>query len=282
MAESKTKQIAMENEFKKATSQIFELRRAMQKIGDKKGSLINSIRKHNFDAERYKKARDRLNAQVKEKKKERTGVNQKVKEFFVEYNKIKGDVPRNDFRKLEREIEQLEWRQQTTVLKAEKEDELVKRLEDLKEQMTEFEEIAGISKKIDSAKAKSEKSHKKILELSEKSQEQHEKFVGAVNNIRALEGKMDVLNKERNELVSKLNGLTEIVNTFNATIKEKEKKIKEKEKKIKTARATVRVKEHKELEADMKKKAEDVYDRFKNGKKLGTDDLYLLQRFNLV
>ncbi|MEE8359110.1 MAG: hypothetical protein V3R82_06845 [Candidatus Hydrothermarchaeales archaeon] len=282
MAESKTKQIAMENEFKKATSQIFELRRAMQKIGDTKGGLINSIRKHNFDAERYKKARDRLNAQVKEKKKERTGVNQKIKEFFVEYNKIKGDVPRNDFRKLEREIEQLEWRQQTTVLKAEKEDELVKRLEDLKEQMKEFEEIAGISKKIDAAKAKSEKIHKKILELSEKSQEQHEKFVGAVNNIRALEGKMDVLNTERNELVSKLNGLTEIVNTFNATIKEREKKIKEREKKIKTARTTVRVKELKEVEADMKKKAEDVYDRFKNGKKLGTDDLYLLQRFNLV
>jgi len=282
MAESKTNQIAIENEFKKATSQISELRRTMQKLGDTRGSLINSIRKHNFDAERYKKARDRLNAQVKEKKKDRTDINQEIKEFFVEYNKIKENVPKNDFRKLEREIEQLEWTQQTTVLKAEKEDELVKRLDALTEQMKEFKEIAGISKKIDTAKTKSEKIHKKILELSEKSQEQHETFVAAVNNIRALEGKIDVLNKERNELVLKLNGLTETVNTFNAAIKERERKIKEKEKKIKKVKATVKVKELKVVEADTKKKAEAVYDMFKKGKKLSTDDLYLLQRFNLV
>ncbi|MFQ5975143.1 MAG: hypothetical protein ACE5J5_02350 [Candidatus Hydrothermarchaeales archaeon] len=275
MAELESPLVAMEDKFKKTTSQIFELRRSVQKIGDKKKDLINKIRKKNFGAERFKKARDKLNAQVKEKKKERTKINTLIKELFVEYNKIKVNFPNNNFRKLEREIEQLEWRQQTTVLKAEKEDELVKRLEDLKEKMKEFKEIAGISKKIDVAKARSEKIHKKILELSDKSQQQHEKFVEAVTNIRELESKIDTLNKERNELVSKLNGLAEVANTLNQTLKEKEKKVKK-------ARVKAKVKEFKEVETELKKKAEEAYERFKNGKKLGTDDLYLLQRFNLV
>ncbi|MFQ5887486.1 MAG: hypothetical protein ACE5HY_02185 [Candidatus Hydrothermarchaeales archaeon] len=275
MAESKTQQIPMEDKFRETTSQIFELRRAMQKIGDRKKELINVIRKNNFGAERFKKARDKLNAQVKEKKKERTKINKEIKALFAEYNKIKVNFPKNNFRRLEREIEQLEWRQQTTVLKVDKEDELVKRLETLKEEMKEYKDIAAISKKIDKAKAKSEKIHKKILELSEKSQQQHEKFVEAVNNIRKLEAKIDALNKERNEAVSKLNGLTEVANTLNQTLKEKERKIKK-------ARIKAKVKELKEVETELKKNAEAAYERFKKGEKLGTDDLYLLQRFNLV
>ncbi len=275
MAELETPQIKMENTFKKTTSEIFETRRAMQKIGDKKRDLINEIRKSNFEAERFKKARDRLNAQVRERKKERTDVNKEIKTLFAEYNKIKVNFPNNDFRKLEKEIEKLEWRQQTTVLKTDKEDELVKQLDELTEQMKDYKEIAGISKKIDKAKAKSEKTHKKILEVSEKSQQQHEKFVDAVKNIRAVEAKIDALNKERNEVVTKLNSLSEVANTLNKTLKDNEKKLKK-------TRVKAKVKELKVVEIDLKKKAEEAYERFMNGKKLGTDDLYLLQRFNLV
>ena len=274
MSKTQVAQEVMEDNYKKTSSQIFELRREMQKIGDKKKSIINTIRRNNFEAERFKRARDKLNAQVKGKKNERTDVNTEIKKLFSEYNKIKGNFPQNNFRRLEKEIEQLEWRQQTTVLKMDKEDELVKKLEELKNQMKDYSEIAAISKKIDKAKAKSEKIHKKILEISENSQQHHEKFLAAVKNIRDQESKIDILNKERNDVVTKLNGLTEAANILSHTIKEKQKKIK---------KATIkkRVKETKEVEVELKKKAEFTYQRFKNGEKLGTDDIYLLQRFNL-
>lgn len=268
------RQTEMEDRLREVRNQVAELRRAMRSIEEEKRSIINTIKIKNSDAERFKKARDRLNAKVKERKKDRAEINRTIKDLFVEYNKAKEKSPKNDFRRLEREIDQLEWRLQTTVLKIEKEDELVKRIKDLKEEMKDYKEISEISRKIDKAKARSDKVHKKILKLSEKSQQQHERFLEAVNRIRELEGEIDVLNKKRAGIVPKLNELTEIMTNLTQSLKKTEKKMK----KIRS-RAGAK-KEDKELE--MKRRAKSAFERFQNGEKLGTEDIYLLQRFNLV
>ncbi len=247
------------------------LRKDLKDLNNQKKGIIDSIKVRNRSAEDFKSKRDKLNAKIQELKKERTEINNQIKELFTRYKGLKQEAPRKDFKKMEMELNRQEWRLQTSVLKVEKEDELVKRIEGLKVELKDFKELIELSKSIDAKKMKSKKIHSKILSNSKESQTFHEAFLTNIKEIRALESEIDKINKKKDESTSKLEELKKILREKKEDIDKLGKKIKEMEKK----------KQEKSVE-ELKKDAKLVYEKFKKGEKLSTEDLFLLQRFGQI
>ncbi len=252
-----------------------KLRGSVRELNNKKRDIINIIKTKNTEANGYRRERDKLNAKIKSFKREREKENGAAKELIDKFRKLKEGTPGGDFRSMQKELQVLEWKLQTSVMEVKKEDDLVKRIDTLQKELAGYEDLIEISKTIDKHRKRSQKFHQKILDLSEESQKYHEKFLPVVESIKKLEADIDDLNKKKAELTPDLDRYNEELDTYAKKLKEVEAEIKkiEVEAEVATAGAS-----EKELE-DM---AKTVYEKFKNGEKLGLDDIYLLRRFNLV
>lgn len=252
-----------------------KLRSSVRELNDEKRNVINTIKTKNTEANSYRKDRDKLNAKIKSFKKEREKENNATKELIEKFKKLKKGAPGGDFRRMQKELQDLEWKLQTSVMEAKKEDDLVKRIDTLQKELRGYKDLIEISKNIDKHRKRSQKFHQKILELSEESQKHHEKFLHMVESIKKLEAGIDEINKKKVKFTPELDKYNEELDTYTRRLKEIEAEIKkiEVEDDAIGAGAT-----EKELE-DM---AKTVYEKFKNGEKLGLDDIYLLRRFNLV
>jgi uncharacterized coiled-coil DUF342 family protein len=121
--------------------QVTILRKDLRDFNTSKKDLIESIKAKNRNAEGFKSKRDRFNFKIQELKKERGKINDEIKDLFSKYKEIRQDSPKKDFKRMEVELDRLEWTLQTRVLKVEKEDELVKRVEQLTSELKEFKEL---------------------------------------------------------------------------------------------------------------------------------------------
>jgi phosphoserine phosphatase len=252
-----------------------KLRGSVRELNNKKRDIINTIKTKNTEANSYRRERDKLNAKIKSFKKEREKENSAAKELIEKFKKLKEGTPGGDFRSMQKELQVLEWKLQTSVMEVKKEDDLVKRIDTLQKELAGYEDLIEISKTIDKHRKRSQKFHQKILDLSEESQKHHEKFLPVVESIKKLEAEIDDINKNKAELTPDLDRYNEELDTHAKKLKEVEAEIKKIE--VEAEAVTAGASE-KELE-DM---AKTVYEKFKNGEKLGLDDIYLLRRFNLV
>lgn len=250
---------------------IAVLRKDLSALNSKKRSLIDEIRIKNRNAESNKSKRDRFNSKIQNLKKERTAINERIKSLFDEYKKLKEGAPRKDFKRMEMELKRMEWKLQTSVLKVEKEDALVKAIETLKSELNDFKDLLDLSKEIDAEKLKSKKIHANILSHSKESQTYHEGFLENIQGIRALETEIDTINKNKDEVTSKLEDLKNLSKGKAGEIEELSKAF---DSQTKTR--------HEKSNDELKKEAKLVYEKFKKGEKLSTDDLFLLQRFGQI
>jgi len=252
---------------------IVEKKAALRELGNKKRELIQEIKIKNKGANESKKLRDELNGRVKKLKEEREKMNEHVKALVAKYKKLKESAPKGDYKKIQKEIDALEWKLQTSVMEIKKEDALVDRIKKLNQELKGYKELIELSTEIDRHKSSSRKVHEEILKLSKESQQQHEKFLQAVAKIKEAEAKIDELNGKRKEIDPALDKLSEELNSCVLKMKELEKSIKRIE-----AETDLKPKSDKEL----KEEAKSVYERFRKGEKLALEDIYLLRRFNLV
>lgn len=251
--------------------EVTVLRKDLSSFNSKKQDLIEAIKTKNRTAESFKAKRDRFNSKIQELKKERTSINSAIKELFTGYKELRQDAPKKDFKRLEVELNRLEWTLQTRVLKVEKEDALVKRIEFLKNDLRDFKGLITISTDIDTKKLKSKKIHSKILEFSQESQKHHEAFLENIKDIRAIEAQIDEINKKKEGVTTKLDEVKEILKTKDLEVK-----------KLSESRVGEEKKRKEKSTAELKKEAKNIYEKFKKGEKLSTDDLFLLQRFGQI
>lgn len=251
--------------------EVILLRKELSDLNSNKKDLIEGIKTKNRHAEDFKAKRDGFNSKIQELKKERTNINSELKGLFTKYKEFQKKAPIKDFKRMESELNRLEWRLQTSVLKVEKEDALVKTIELLKAELKEFKGLIALSKDIDTKKLKSKKIHSKILSISQDSQKYHESFLEDIKEIRSLEEKIDEVNKKKEAATLKLEGLKE-------SLKVKEEEIK----KIGDSLEKEEKKRQEKSVDELKTEAKQVYDRFKKGEKLSTEDLFLLRRFGQI
>ncbi len=246
----------------------------------------------NDEAKTHKQLRDELNTSIKEildkaleQRKERDAINQEVKKYKKlrdetnqELKKLEWSSGKRDIMKIRDEIKKLDKTIETKVLDIRKENELVKKVTDLQKKLQTMQEDENTQKEAVELKERSESYHAKVVELSDQAQETHEQMLAYFQKIDEIRTKADEAHAEFINTREKASAKHEEVK---AILKE----IRGKNKSLDKAKAKERNKEDRishEKNIQEKEKAEEIYRKFRDGKKLSTDELLLLQKHNIV
>jgi uncharacterized coiled-coil DUF342 family protein len=258
-----------------------KLNNTARRWADKRDQLNAKSRENIEKANIHRKKRDELNELVKKAKVERETWNKSVAETQAKLGGLKKKhLPKDGItlEKLKREVRNLEFKQQTSVLSVDKERELLDLLSGVQDQIRQREkllegnqEIQEVLAKRNEAKQKAEEAHKTVSESAESAQKEHDsmcKFYdegdrlrkeadGAQVEFRKAKVTADEAHKNHVEMVRQVHDFDKII----AGLRQKK------------ARAKREV-----AETSAKKEAEDIYERFKAGEKLSTEDLMFLQK----
>ena len=252
-----------------------------KKWADKRDELNAKVRGFVKEAAKFKEQRDEYNKQVKDAKVKRDDGNRKVAALSSEINKLKYEMSKKhgvNFERMKRELRALEKRQETTVLNRNEERDVVESIAKLTSEMraqeaklegnpeikTRLEELAKI-------RDETEAHHKTVGEFADLAQKGHDemaKLYDEADKLRAeadkaqdefIKAKMlaDDEHRKHVELIHQVRDYDKIVFAT-----------KEKQKSAKTMSDA----------SDAKKVAEEIFQKFKSGETLSTEDLLILQK----
>jgi phosphoserine phosphatase len=254
--------------FTKERDDLNENAREFKKVRDE----LNASIKENLDkALKYRDERDKINQEVRKYKKLRDDTNQELK-------KMEYASGRRDILKIQGEIDKLEKTIETKVLDMRKENELVKKVQDLSKTLSEMKEDEKVQTEAVALKEVSEAHHAKVVEFSDKAQETHESMLEYFKNIDDVRTKADLAHNQFIETRETASAKHEEVKTVLNEIRRKNKgldKVKAKERNMESEKSKKKNMAEKEI-------ARDIYEKFKEGKKLSTEELRLLQKHNIV
>ena len=261
---------------------LHEKSKSMAKERDELNVKIRKIRNQISET---KKRRDDYNERVKHAKEQRNDI---LKNHFDLKKKIK-DLERDkssalgvNLNKLKQNLRKLENEQMTQPMSPEKEKKLIETIKDMhmkiKEQEEELNKDPTLKKALEEKKIlkeKAEKQHEIVEKIATKAQEEHQSMV-------ELLGQLDNLIKRTTEIQENI-----VTTKIEADAVHKEfinyvNRIHELEKQIV---AIEKKKDHKKKMATVsaaKKEAYEIYERFKKGEKLSTEDLMVLQKAGLL
>lgn len=236
-------------------------------------------------AQQYKDKRDEYNKLVSENKEKRDKLNEKANNLLAKADQIKkkykvaGGLSLSE---LKREIDHLEFRQQTEVLSTEKERDLVDKIahlwEQYKQKKVELENNTELREMLENAKqlrdAASEH-HTQVTINAELAQEHHDNMLTSFKDADKMRVEADAAHKdfvlaqemadERHHKYIKMQKELRDYDKVIFSLYKKSKETKESREKV-----------------EVLKRAEEVYAMFKEGQKLETEDLLLLQRSGLL
>ena len=235
------------------------------------------------EANEHKKRRDELNEGVKRAKEARDEANRVADEAgkaadLLRRERMPDGSAGESVAKLKKEARALENTHMTTVLTVTKEKALMERLKEIgklirsKEgQLRSDPELKAALEKADDLKEKAEKSHAKVGELAEKAQAEHDAMIKLYKQSDKLRKQADKLQEKF--VVSKMEadkihkGYIEVVNDIH-TIEDSQVQGRGGPSPAQQARNEVA--------------AEAVFQKFKAGEKLSTEDLLTLQKAGLL
>jgi len=258
-----------------------ELNEKTREWADKRDQLNSQVRKLIEEANGRRETRDKLNAEVREVKVKRDEWNRKFNEFSDKVMDLKREkMPRSglSIKKLKTELRALEKRHMTSVLTTEKERALVEeigtlsnRIKTMEKEMEQFTEVKVAEKDARDAKDNAEGFHKQVSELAEKAQAEHDAML-------KLYEEADRLRKEADDAQEKFIEAKLTADEEHREHIEHIRQVHDFDKIISGIRDKTR-KARKEKDDDsVKKEAEMIFDKFKSGEKLSTEDIMVLQK----
>src|SRR2546428_886468 len=153
---------------------------------EKRDALNAQVRALVDEATQHRIQRDELNAQVKAAKEERDRYNRRVNELQDQLSELKRrKLPRGagPLGKLQQELKRLEFRQMTSVLTVDKERALIDEIQrlqaedkKLEKSLAENEDVRKMKDELKSARDLAEDAHKRVSELAEKAQAEHDQM----------------------------------------------------------------------------------------------------------
>lgn len=215
--------------------------------------------------------RDEINKEVHENKELRNQCNEELKK--VEWNSGKKEISN-----IQSEINKIDKTIQTKVLDIRKENELVKRVSDLTKQLKKIQSDEEEEKTATQLKEKSELYHQKVVELSDKAQAVHEEMIEYFNKIDGIREEAD---GKHQDFINSRNAAT----AKHEEVKAKLSEIRKVNKFMDQAKSQSRGRKSEDkADNDLKEKeeAEEIFQKFKDGKKLTTDEFLLLQKYDIM
>jgi uncharacterized coiled-coil DUF342 family protein len=253
----------------------------------KRDALNNEVRGLVDEASKHRENRDQLNVKVRESKDLRDEWNKKVSDLNDKVAALKKDrevVPEKradnepPIKQLKKQLRELEFTHQTTNLKKDKENEIVKQISLLARQIEEKEkateqggEIKEIIHQLREAKSQAEVHHKAVAEYARAAQQAHDDMI-------ALYEKADKLRKEADAAQEKFVECKTQADEEHRQHIEQIESVHKMDKDVTTIRSKKAKDRKKRVDNESKKEAEEIFERFKAGEKLSTDDLMSLQK----
>jgi uncharacterized coiled-coil DUF342 family protein len=236
-------------------------------------------------AQQSKDKRDEFNKLVSENKEKRDSINEQANNLLAKADQIKRKFRVSgglSLSELKREIDHLEFRQQTEVVSTEKERELVDHIahlwEEYRKKRVELENNTELKEALEKAHQLREEAsefHKQLTDNADRAQECHEKMLKCFKEADTVRAEADVAHKEFVRAQESADEQHQKYIKMEKELRDYDKIISSLKKRTKEARET-------REKGDVLKRAEEVYAMFKDGQKLETDDLLLLQRSGLL
>lgn len=257
-------------------SKIADERDEFNKIAKEQRKIrdqLNSELKENLNkAIEFRNERNKINKEVEEAKKERNDANNQLKN--LEWSSGKRDKI-----KIENEIKKIDKIIETRVLDIKKENQLVKNANDLRKQLMEIHEDESVKGEAQDLKKVSEEAHQKVIDLSEKAQEAHEEMLQYFRKTDDIRTAADDAHKKFIEARKNASAKHEEFKAVLSDIHVINKKLGSRRSKKRKSDKQSTSGSNKNREE--KEKAEHIFEKFKNGGKVSTEELLLLQKYNI-
>jgi uncharacterized coiled-coil DUF342 family protein len=258
-----------------------ELNSEASKWSELRDELNGQIKKAVEKAKRFKQQREGYEKLLASKKTKRGELNRKASSCYnmVEKQRRKSDVQSIEaFERLRKRIDELELRQQVEVMSKEKEKKLVARITELRREFDHMEKelekdkkLTELLKKAQKYRVESDKYHEEVINLVKLSHESHDKMVKYFKEADRIREKADDAHrlfletqKEADEAHKRYIRYLRDMKDFDRVIGGLRRKIRE----------DWGFRERMEA----RKKAKGIYDKFREGEKISTEDLLLIQR----
>ncbi|MDI3482771.1 MAG: hypothetical protein PWQ88_642 [Candidatus Methanomethylophilaceae archaeon] len=258
-----------------------ELNKQTKEWVTKRDSLNSQVRELVDEAAKHRDLRDELNEKVREAKDRRDEWNKKVSELNELVNKLRAEQPKDkgpSLKKLKKELNDLEFRHMTSSLSKEKEQELielmkklVRQIEEKEKEISEDSELGSAVAELREAREQAEFYHRQVSEYAEKAQEQHDMMIN-------LYDQADKLRKEADAAQEKFIETKLLADEEHRKHIEMIKQVHDYDKMISGLRQKQKKAKKKKEESAVMKEAESIFDKFKAGEKLSTEDLMTLQK----
>ena len=267
---------AQKDEREERIAKVAEEREAFNREAKEQRKIrdeLNAELKENLaKAIEFRDQRNEINKEVEENKKARNKVNEKIKN--LEWSSGKKDKIR-----IENEIKKIDKIIETRVLDIKKENQLVKTANDLRKQLAEIKEDNKVKEEAAELKKESEEYHAKVVELSEQAQEAHEQMLSYFRTTDEIRTAADEAHKlfiqARKNASAKHEEFKVILSEIHVINKKLGSNRSRRRRSEKSSNAPGK------KNREEKERAEAIFDKFKNGKKLSTEELLLLQKYDI-
>ena len=289
MDESIEDLIQNKDDFQKKANELKEKRNQLhlksKQLADDRDSLNSTVREIRNKISEHKKKRDELNERVKHAKEQRNKLNKSfsdIKKKIERLEKERASSSGTNLNELRKQLRALENEQMTQPMSPQKEKKIIEVISGIHTKIKEAENKLNKDPKLKKAieeekiiKQKAEKQHDLVEKLATRAQEEHE-------------GMMDLI-RQLDNLVKKVNTIQEniVMTKIEADGVHKEfiecvDKIHDLERNISSTQEKKR-RAKKAVEATYaQKEANEIFERFKRGEKLSTEDLMALQKAGLI
>jgi len=281
LSELEEKRAEANNEAEKHRNLRDDLNSETRSWVEKRDDLNAKVREIIDKANGHRETRDKLNTEVRETKSQRDLWNRAVAELSEKLIQERREkMPQGGFpiRKLKMEMRALEKRHMTSVLTPDKERALVdeigtlsSKIQAMEKEFDQFDEIRKLDKDLKDAKKNAEAAHRKVGDLAERAQVEHDEMVKLFDEADKLRSEADQAQDRFVETKLKADeehrGHIEFI-----------RQVHDFDKIISGMRQKLRKTKKDKEDDSAKKESEDIFEKFKSGEKLSTDDLMILQK----
>ena len=258
-----------------------ELNDKTKEWAEKRDQLNAQVRKLIEDANGRRENRDKLNSEVREAKAKRDEWNKKFNELSEAAMALRREkMPKSglSIRKFKAELRALEKKHMTSVLSADKEKALMKemsmldaKIKEIEREIEQFTEVRTAEKDAHEAKDNAEDFHRKVSELAEKAQTEHDAML-------KLYEEADGLRKEADAAQEKFIETKLAADDEHHEHIEHIRQVHDFDKIIAGIRDKTRKSRKDKDDTSAKKEADEIYEKFRSGEKLSTEDIMVLQK----
>lgn len=258
-----------------------ELNDKTKEWAERRDELNSQVRKLIDEANIKRESRDKLNSEVREAKAQRDEWNRKFNDLSDKAVNLRREkMPKSglSIRKFKAELRTLEKKHMTSVLSADKEKALMKemsqldaKIKEMEMEIEQFSEVKTAEKETRDAKDNAENFHKKVSESAEKAQIEHDAML-------KLYEEADLLRKEADSAQEKFIETKLAADEEHREHIEHIRQVHDFDKLIAGIRDKGRKARQEKDDTSAKKEADEIFEKFRSGEKLSTEDIMVLQK----